>query len=182
MEQGRKTVNWKQRIPHASDQAIDLLKQLLAFNPEKRITVDDAINHPYFENLRKLDNNLPRCTSVFDWSWEAKMQKESEKHKNPYFDKQMICRLIYNESLDFHPEKELPAPAKEGAENEIKQLPVPEDGNTKKTEEAEAEKDHSNLYGNHPETNEEQFNVPKTKASPLTESNQNSNSNANTPI
>jgi hypothetical protein len=34
------------------------------------------------------------------------MQQESDKHKNPYFDKQMICRLIYNESLDFHPDNE----------------------------------------------------------------------------
>jgi len=26
IESGRKTVDWKQRIPHASDEAIDLLK------------------------------------------------------------------------------------------------------------------------------------------------------------
>jgi serine/threonine protein kinase len=49
--------------------AINLLKNLLAFSPEKRINVEDAINHPYFENLRKLDNP-PKCNDNFDWSWE----------------------------------------------------------------------------------------------------------------
>lgn len=60
---------------------------MLAFNPEKRCTVDEAIDHPYFANLRKLDKNPPRCPKTFDWSWEAKMQKESEKHKNPFYDR-----------------------------------------------------------------------------------------------
>jgi hypothetical protein len=40
LEQGRKCIEWKQRIPHASDHTIDLLKGLLAFNPDKRITVE----------------------------------------------------------------------------------------------------------------------------------------------
>lgn len=70
---GKKKVNWRQRIPHASDDAIELLEGLLSFNPYKRLTVEQAINHPYFENLRKLDDP-PRCTQKFDWSWETKMQ------------------------------------------------------------------------------------------------------------
>ena len=40
LEQGRKCIEWKQRIPHASDHTIVLLKGLLAFNPDKRITVE----------------------------------------------------------------------------------------------------------------------------------------------
>jgi len=82
--------------------------------------VEQAINHPYFENLRKLDDP-PSCNLKFDWQWEAKMQVESDKHKNPYFDKQMICRLIYNESLDFHPD-----PKPEKNDDEITELPVKE--------------------------------------------------------
>ena len=45
-------MDWKKRIPQASDEAIDLLKGLLAFSPEKRLTVEKALNHPYFYNLR----------------------------------------------------------------------------------------------------------------------------------
>lgn len=33
------------------------------------------------------------------------MQKESEKRKDPNYDKQLICMLIYNESLTFHPDQ-----------------------------------------------------------------------------
>jgi serine/threonine protein kinase len=117
-----------------------LLKQLLAFNPDKRITVEEAINHPYFENLRKFDDP-PKCTNVFDWSWEAKMQKESDKHKNPYFDKQMICRLIYNESLTFHPDSADaagPVTSKESEESDIKS---PEAEKEEEEEKADAHKE-----------------------------------------
>ena len=32
-------------------QAIDLLKKLLTFDPSKRITVEEALNHPYLQAL-----------------------------------------------------------------------------------------------------------------------------------
>jgi len=35
----------------ADDQAIDLLKKLLIFDPEKRITVIEALEHPYLSDL-----------------------------------------------------------------------------------------------------------------------------------
>ena len=69
LEQGKEPIDWKKRIPHASDQAIDLLKGLLTFSHEKRLTVEQAICHPYFDNLKRLDNP-PRCEKKFDWDWE----------------------------------------------------------------------------------------------------------------
>ena len=38
-------------FPEASDEAIDLLKCLLVFNPFKRIKVDEALQHEYLEGL-----------------------------------------------------------------------------------------------------------------------------------
>eukprot|EP00043_Microstomoeca_roanoka_P011452 m.107863 g.107863 ORF g.107863 m.107863 type:complete len:383 (-) comp15200_c0_seq2:699-1847(-) len=35
--------------PHADPRALDLLSQMLIFNPDKRITVEQALSHPYFE-------------------------------------------------------------------------------------------------------------------------------------
>ena len=35
----------------ADDQAIDLLKKLLIFDPDKRITVNQALSHPYLADL-----------------------------------------------------------------------------------------------------------------------------------
>jgi mitogen-activated protein kinase 15 len=34
-------------FPTASEEALDLLKSLLQFNPSKRLTADEALAHPY---------------------------------------------------------------------------------------------------------------------------------------
>lgn len=67
--QQHQTINWKQRIPHASADALDLLVKMLRFSPEHRITVKDAIKHPYFKNFESL-GDPPRCETVFDWTWD----------------------------------------------------------------------------------------------------------------
>lgn len=41
---------------------IDLLKRLLEYPPEKRITASDALQHPYFDDLRKKDPSLTDIT------------------------------------------------------------------------------------------------------------------------
>lgn len=41
-------IPFQQVLPKASPQAIDLLERLLQFDPSKRITAADALQHPYF--------------------------------------------------------------------------------------------------------------------------------------
>ncbi|XP_055354535.1 mitogen-activated protein kinase 1-like [Paramacrobiotus metropolitanus] len=40
---------WARLFPAADAKALDLLEQMLAFNPSKRVTVEDALKHPYLE-------------------------------------------------------------------------------------------------------------------------------------
>jgi len=42
-----KTKSFKSMFPNASPKALDLLQKLLQFNPNKRITVEEALEHPY---------------------------------------------------------------------------------------------------------------------------------------
>ncbi len=42
----------KQLYPGADDVAVDLLRAMLQFNPHQRISVADALAHPYFASLK----------------------------------------------------------------------------------------------------------------------------------
>jgi len=43
---------WASQFPDASPKALDLLDKMLQFHFAKRISVDDAIAHPYFDSVR----------------------------------------------------------------------------------------------------------------------------------
>lgn len=40
---------WNQLFTNADANALDLLDKMLAFNPDRRITVEEALRHPYLE-------------------------------------------------------------------------------------------------------------------------------------
>ena len=42
-------------IPHASKEAIDLIKLLLIYDPDDRITATQALRHEYFRDLYELE-------------------------------------------------------------------------------------------------------------------------------
>lgn len=43
------------KYPGSSDNSIDLLDKMLQFNPYFRIKVDEALEHPYFKNIRNVE-------------------------------------------------------------------------------------------------------------------------------
>merc|ERR1712138_181037 len=47
-------------FPHASAEALDLLRRLLQFNPMKRISAEAALSHPYVSQFHNPDDE-PGC-------------------------------------------------------------------------------------------------------------------------
>lgn len=56
-------VPFRQLYPKASPLACDLLDQLLCFDPTKRLTCEQALRHPYLEELH-CEEDEPVCTHM----------------------------------------------------------------------------------------------------------------------
>lgn len=71
--------------PGAGEEAIDLLNRILIFNPFFRITIEDALAHPFFKKVRKPEKE------VFA---EKEIKIEFEKE---HLDKQKLRQLFIEE-------------------------------------------------------------------------------------
>ncbi|XP_021748118.1 mitogen-activated protein kinase homolog MMK2-like [Chenopodium quinoa] len=80
------------KFPNASPLAIDLLEKMLVFDPSKRITVHEALCHPYLAPLHDI-NEEPVCPQPFSFDFEQ-----------PSFTEENIKELIWRESVSFNPD------------------------------------------------------------------------------
>jgi mitogen-activated protein kinase 1/3 len=65
-----------------NEEAMDLLEKMLIFDPLKRITVDEALQHPFLKEM--VDDELPTCTKFmykFDDSIDLKDDKDIIRSK-----------------------------------------------------------------------------------------------------
>lgn len=86
----KKKIPWKAMFPKTSDLALDLLERLLAFNPVKRITVEEALKHPYLEPYHDPDDEptadpIPEEFFDFDKNKDnlTKEQLKRKSHGSP---------------------------------------------------------------------------------------------------
>jgi serine/threonine protein kinase len=56
------------------------MSKLLEFKPERRITVEEALNHPYFKELHDITDELTSDKEI-DFSFDKTIQSEKLKRK-----------------------------------------------------------------------------------------------------
>ncbi|XP_021865570.2 mitogen-activated protein kinase 3 [Spinacia oleracea] len=65
-----KGVCWKAMFPGVDSLALDLLQRMLVFNPRKRITIAEALQHPYMSDLYEPEE-CPRSQTTLDVDIDA---------------------------------------------------------------------------------------------------------------
>ncbi|RMZ85255.1 hypothetical protein DV738_g157, partial [Chaetothyriales sp. CBS 135597] len=87
----KKKIPLKALFPKTSDLALDLLEKLLAFNPVKRITVDEALKHPYLEPYHDPDDE-PTADPIPEEFFDFDRNKEQ-------LSKEELKALIWHEIM-----------------------------------------------------------------------------------
>jgi serine/threonine protein kinase len=78
---------FQELFPHASPQALDLLEQMLQFDPTKRISVNEALAHPFLARWHREDDE-PVAERLFNEDLNNNLALENYRD------------LIYNEIVD----------------------------------------------------------------------------------
>mmetsp|Transcript_22947 Transcript_22947/g.40615 ORF Transcript_22947/g.40615 Transcript_22947/m.40615 type:complete len:385 (+) Transcript_22947:166-1320(+) len=85
-------IPWSETFPKASKESLDLLEKMLHFNPKKRISVEDALNHPYMSKVR-IKEYEKECPTKIDMSFE-----------DIHLSKENLQAKIWEEICYFRPE------------------------------------------------------------------------------
>ncbi|KAL1203254.1 Mitogen-activated protein kinase 3 [Cardamine amara subsp. amara] len=76
---------------HVNPLAIDLVDRMLTFDPNRRITVEEALNHQYLSKLHD-PNDEPICQKPFSFEFEQQPMDEEQ-----------IKEMIYQEAIGLNP-------------------------------------------------------------------------------
>jgi len=80
----------------ANPLALNLLEKMLVFDPRGRISIDEALEHPYLSDLHD-ENEVPVAKEMFNLDFEKDYKGEIPKH--------MLQRLIFDDMICYHPEE-----------------------------------------------------------------------------
>jgi mitogen-activated protein kinase 1/3 len=84
---------WRAANSHVDPLAVDLLERMLVFRPADRISVEEALRHPFMAQLH-VESDEPKAGFAFDWAYEQAQD----------LSKQSLQRLVWEEMSLFHPE------------------------------------------------------------------------------
>jgi len=95
----RPATDWAAKYPNATADSLDLLRRMLMFHPDKRVTVEEAMRHPY---LASLHDEADEAIKLELFTFDENEQKTTMDVK----------RAIYQESIKFHKNYPKSAPPK----------------------------------------------------------------------
>ena len=84
-------INWERKFPNATADEIDLLKKMLYWDPTRRISAEEAIEHKYFSRLHD-PMDEPMTYPLDEFEFEKKNIKISE-----------LKNLLWKEYRQYHP-------------------------------------------------------------------------------
>lgn len=85
-------LSFSKLYPKATSSSLDLLDKMLTFDPRDRVSIEQALEHEYFINVRDKSVEIT-CPIPFDFDFE-KVDLTQEKLKN----------LVFEDICSFHPE------------------------------------------------------------------------------
>lgn len=91
----RRKKPFSQLFPQASEAAVDFLTKTLTFDPKKRLTVEEALTHPYLEAYHD-PNDEPTCASLSPEFFEFDLQKDE-------ISREQLRELLYEEVMAYRP-------------------------------------------------------------------------------
>ena len=74
----------KDMFPTASPEALDLLKNLLHFNPNKRLTAEQALKHPYVAQFHNPDEE-PVCNKKINIPIDDNQKFSIREYRNKLY-------------------------------------------------------------------------------------------------
>jgi serine/threonine protein kinase len=96
--QGRRHPSFESFFPAGSSRlALDLISRMLQFHPDDRITVEDALAHPYLKDFRSHISE-PSCDQLFNFDFERMDTPMSTE-----LSKRQVQELMFEEALHFRP-------------------------------------------------------------------------------
>ena len=78
--------------PDAEPDAVDLIDKMLVFDPTSRITVEEALSHPYLASLHDVSDE-PSASGPFEFSFEGEAMTEER-----------VRELVHAELTEYHDE------------------------------------------------------------------------------
>ncbi len=90
----------KKYFPKTSDDAIAILDLMMMFDPGKRCTVDEALDHTFMKNLRQ-EGDDPVCPTPFNFDFEKEYEDAGAE-----IPKAKLQELMHKERLALRPEGE----------------------------------------------------------------------------